>query len=275
MTNAVNLRYLDMRNPRISFILVGLTRSRDDPFAEHKQGFLYAPGTLRGLREYNNKGKIPGNADMVYLITGQDLGNEQDGKLTNFVTGLAFVDGVCTHNFVGEGEDTARTYTGTHTMAHELAHILGAPHDEARPKDPECAWSQGYLMSYVDGGVKRYQLSPCSEDNIRTAFKKLKSECLEVKAKHNYQKDYRKFPGQTVREEFFCRKVLKHPKESREKVVVKKNPEFTRKWKMECCLAAYGRLTCRKATMPSGMACARGKTCKRNVCGVHTWEQFK
>ncbi|XP_075531516.1 uncharacterized protein LOC142564406 [Dermacentor variabilis] len=118
-------------------------------------------------------------------------------------------------------------------------------------------------------------LSNGDHKRLKRVPMKLKSECLEVKAKQNYQKDYRKFPGQTVREEFFCRKVLKHPKRSPEKVVVKKNPEFTRKCKMECCLAAYGRLTCRRVTMPSGMACARGKTCKRNVCGVHTWEQFK
>ncbi|XP_054921208.1 venom metalloproteinase antarease-like TtrivMP_A isoform X2 [Dermacentor andersoni] len=272
MTNAVNLRYLDMRNPRISFLLVGLTRSKDDPFAEHKEGFLDASGILRGLREYNKKGKIPGNADMVYLLTGQDLANGNDGNMTRSISGKAFLGRVCTVRGVGEGEDTAKGYTGTKTMAHELAHILGSPHDEAQPKNPECAWSQGYLMSYLDGGVKKYRLSPCSEEKIRTTFANLTSECIEVKAKQNYQKDHKKFPGQTVGEELFCRYFMKESKGSQNKVVVKKIPELTSKCEIKCCLTVDGHTRCRRAKMPAGMACDQGKTCKRGVCGVHTWE---
>nr|XP_054921199.1 venom metalloproteinase antarease-like TtrivMP_A isoform X2 [Dermacentor andersoni] len=274
-TNAVNLRYLDMRNPRISFLLVGLTRSKDDPFAEHKEGFLYGLGTLNGLREHIKKGKIPGNADMVYLITGQDLATGKDGNMSRSITGYAFVKTVCTTSGVGEGEDTAKAYTGTRTMAHELAHILGSPDDKAQPKEPECASSQGYLMSYVDGGVKKYRLSPCSEEKIRTMFAKLKPECIEVKAKQNYQKDHKKFPGQTMPEEVFCRYIMKESKGSQNKVVVKKIPELTSQCKIKCCLTVDGRTHCRRKKMLAGMACGEGKTCKRGVCGVHTWEQFK
>ncbi|XP_070383200.1 venom metalloproteinase antarease-like TserMP_B [Dermacentor albipictus] len=273
--NAVNLRYLDMRNPRISFILVGLTRSKDDPFAVHKEGFLCGSATLRGLREYNKKGKIPGNADTVYLLTGQDLVNEKDGNMSRSLSGKAFKGRVCTASGVGEGEDTAKAYTGIKTMAHELAHILGSPHDEAQPKNPECSWSQGYLMSYVDGGVKKYRLSPCSEEKIRTTFAKLKPECIEVKAKQNYQKDHKKFPGQTMSEELFCRYIMNESKETLNKVVVKKIPELTSKCRIKCCLRVDGHTRCRKAKIPDGMACDQGKTCKRRVCGVHTWEQFK
>ncbi|XP_049512532.1 venom metalloproteinase antarease-like TtrivMP_A isoform X3 [Dermacentor silvarum] len=70
MTNAVNLRYLDMRNPRISFILVGITRSKDDSFAIHKQGYLAGDETLSGIRNYSKQGKIPGNPDLIFLSTG-------------------------------------------------------------------------------------------------------------------------------------------------------------------------------------------------------------
>ncbi|XP_054921206.1 venom metalloproteinase antarease TserMP_A-like isoform X6 [Dermacentor andersoni] len=171
MTNAVNLRYLDMKNPRISFILVGLTRSKDDPFVSHKGGYLYAAGTLSGMEAYNKEGKIPGNPDLVYLVTG-----------------------------------------------------------------------------------------------------KLKPECIEVKAKHNYQKDHRKFPGQTLRQEFYCRSIWKLKKHDQTKVIVRKDPLLTKKCKMECCRIAFGRATCRVVIIPAGMECARGKTCKRGVCGVHTWE---
>ncbi|XP_037581937.1 disintegrin and metalloproteinase domain-containing protein 7 [Dermacentor silvarum] len=264
-----------MRNPQISFILVGITRSKDDPFATHMKGYLSSPHTLEGLRLYNEQGKIPGKPDVVYLATGQDLAKMKDGKLSTGVAGLAFVGGVCTSTFVSEGEDTPMTYDGTQAMAHELGHLLGSPHDDGWSKDPECAWDQGYLMSYVDGGVKSYRLSKCSEDKIRSIFKMLKPECIEVKANQNYQKDHRKFPGQTVREEFYCKKILKKHNGNRNKVIVKKDPQFTRRCKMNCCTRHMNGLYCIRATIPAGMACDRGKTCKRGVCGVHTWEQFK
>ncbi|XP_054921202.1 venom metalloproteinase antarease TserMP_A-like isoform X2 [Dermacentor andersoni] len=274
MTNAVNLRYLDMKNPRISFILVGLTRSKDDPFVSHKGGYLYAAGTLSGMEAYNKEGKIPGNPDLVYLVTGQDVARDKEGGggMDPGVSGIGRIGGICSKSFVGAGEDIAKTYKGTRTMAHELAHILGAVHDNKRPKVPECAWSQGYLMSYVDGGLKNYRLSPCSQDMIRAMFKKLKPECIEVKAKHNYQKDHRKFPGQTLRQEFYCRSIWKLKKHDQTKVIVRKDPLLTKKCKMECCRIAFGRATCRVVIIPAGMECARGKTCKRGVCGVHTWE---
>ncbi|XP_050024751.1 venom metalloproteinase antarease TserMP_A-like isoform X2 [Dermacentor andersoni] len=276
MTNAVNLRYLDMKNPRVSYILVGITRSKDDSFASHKQGYLLADRTLAALKALKKEGKIPGNYDLLYLLTGQDLGAVIDGKMDRTVRGLAALGAVCSQYAAGEGEDTARTYSGTHTMAHELAHLIGAPHDDGWSNDPECAWTQGYMMSYVDGGVKKYRLSRCSEEKIRTTFKKLKPGCIEVKASQNYLKNHRKFPGQTMREEFYCRAILKHPKGSRGKVIVKKNPYLTKTCKMECCSNAGGFANCRRVIVPAGMACDRGgKTCKRGVCGVHTWEQFK
>ncbi|XP_075531725.1 venom metalloproteinase antarease-like TtrivMP_A [Dermacentor variabilis] len=155
MTNAVNLRYLDMKNPRVSYILVGITRSKDDPVIIRKQGYLFAAGTLDALEAYYKEGKIPGKPDTIYLVTGQDLARVKDGKMDPTISGLAAVGAVCTQHAAGEGEDTARAYSGTNVMAHELAHLIGAPHDDERSNDPECAWSQGYLMSYVDGGVKK------------------------------------------------------------------------------------------------------------------------
>ncbi|KAH7933287.1 hypothetical protein HPB49_011210 [Dermacentor silvarum] len=86
-----------------------------------------------------------------------------DGKMDRGISGRAYIAAVCLGNGIGEGEDTAPTYSGVNTLAHELAHSLGSPHDET----PECPWAEGYLMSYVDGGLKKYKLSRCSQQKIR------------------------------------------------------------------------------------------------------------
>ncbi|KAH8030319.1 hypothetical protein HPB51_006751 [Rhipicephalus microplus] len=82
---------------------------------------------------------------------------------------------------------------------------MGSPHDET----PECPWEEGYLMSYVDGGLKKYRLSPCSEKSMRNVYQKLKPECIQVQAKVNLMKDHQQYPGQTVRAMYYCKKVLK------------------------------------------------------------------
>ncbi|KAL3205001.1 hypothetical protein MRX96_041112 [Rhipicephalus microplus] len=166
MTNAVNLRYVDMARPKISFILVGITRSIDDAFAAMEEGLLNARETLRGIEKYMDNGRIPGNPDIVFLVSGLDMFNRPDGKMNKALGGLAYVGTVCKKRKIGEAEDTATTYSGINAVAHELCHVLGAPHDGT----PECPWEAGYLMSYVDGGLKKFRLSPCSERSIRNIY---------------------------------------------------------------------------------------------------------
>ncbi|KAL3213824.1 hypothetical protein MRX96_035069 [Rhipicephalus microplus] len=136
MTNAANLRYLEMGNPKVKFLLVGVTRAKDHDFAR-------------------NNG--------LYLVTGLDMTKIANGRKSNGILGRAYMSTVCSHMAMGEGEDTALSYNGVDTLAHELAHTLGSPHDET----PECPWADGYLMSYVDGGLRKFRLSPCSQKSIR------------------------------------------------------------------------------------------------------------
>ncbi|XP_077492553.1 uncharacterized protein LOC144103773 [Amblyomma americanum] len=205
MTNAVNLRYLDMRRPNITFKLVGITRNTDDVFAHEVYDTLEATQTLENLVKYYKGGNIPGNPDAVYLITGRDLSSIENGVLQKGVAGLAFLGRLCTKLAVAEGEDIAGSYSGVYPMAHELAHILGAEHDES----PRCPWSAGYLMSYVDGGTNKYKLSVCSEEQIRRTVLKATDICLRETSKTNYMDQHRKFPGQKLSDVSYCRKMLK------------------------------------------------------------------
>ncbi|XP_037524203.2 venom metalloproteinase antarease-like TtrivMP_A [Rhipicephalus sanguineus] len=265
MTNAVNLRFLDMVKPKVSFILVGITRSEDDPFAKHiKGGYLEAGPTLEGLGKYKAEGRVPGNPDVLFMVTGLDMVRMQDGEMHKGVAGLAFIGTVCKKNNIGESEDTATTYSGIHAMAHELCHVMGSPHDTT----PECPWEEGYLMSYVDGGLKNFRLSPCSEKLIRGVYKKLPPECVDVSTETNYMSKHKKYPGQTVREVHICKKRFNKPGK---KWFTRRNFQLNKECKMNCCYTEQYRTTCWKVKLLAGMSCGEGKTCKRGVCGAHKY----
>ncbi|XP_049274296.1 metalloprotease mig-17-like [Rhipicephalus sanguineus] len=120
-------------------------------------------------------------------------------------SGYANIGAACSSTGIGEGEDKAHTYDGVNTLAHEMAHSLGSLHDET----PECPWSDGYLMSYVDGGLRKYRLSRCSQRKIREYVRKQTEECIKVLNQQNYMKNQKKFPGQTVRESYYCTQKVK------------------------------------------------------------------
>lgn len=263
MSNAVNLRYLDMANPRVKFLLVGVTRVKDHDFARNNGGEIEAGEMLGGLGNYKKEGKIPGKNDVVYLMTGLDMIKYVNGRKSTGIAGRAYMSTVCRDLALGEGEDLPMTYNGVDTLAHELAHTLGSNHDET----PECPWADGYLMSYVDGGLRKYRLSRCSENSIRQYVGKLSQECIRVMNAQNLMKDENKFPGQTVRAQFFCKKQRQQRGQGgrRQKVIVKQEADCH----IQCCYPYAGYMTCSKYKMLDGMKCMPGKTCRRGVCGRH------
>ncbi|KAK8781670.1 hypothetical protein V5799_016991 [Amblyomma americanum] len=263
----VNLRYLDMRRPNITFKLVGITRNTDDVFAHEVYDTLEATQTLEGLVKYYKGGNIPGNPDAVYLITGRDLSSIENGVLQKGVAGLAFLGRLCTKLAVAEGEDIAGSYSGVYPMAHELAHILGAEHDES----PRCPWSAGYLMSYVDGGTNKYKLSVCSEEQIRRTVLKATDICLRETSKTNYMDQHRKFPGQKLSDVSYCRKMLKQYGGRHNVVTARKPWNLASKCKMRCCFQQGYQMWCQEVDILEGMACSGQRTCRRGVCGNHRW----
>ncbi|XP_037523848.1 venom metalloproteinase antarease-like TtrivMP_A [Rhipicephalus sanguineus] len=195
--NSVNLRYADTSSPKVKFLLTGLEKDERSPYRNGTGIYLESSSSLDQFRLYaHSKRQKFGSPDVTYLFTGYDVftaandGTKSTSVLGKFIelfcethhcynSGIGFVGGLCTEFFVALGEDTAGLYTGMHTLTHEAGHVLGAAHDESKPKpwiqgDPgslECLWKEGYIMSYVDGGEKHHHFSPCSLRQIRNVIK--------------------------------------------------------------------------------------------------------
>ncbi|XP_075531384.1 venom metalloproteinase BumaMPs1-like isoform X2 [Dermacentor variabilis] len=207
MLNAVNRIFLDMRDPSISFKLVGITRSTNDSFASHILDTREALETLERLVNYTRDHNILEKSDLVYLITSGDLARlRNEATLDKGVAGLAYVGTVCTHSAIAEGEDIAKSYAGVNTMAHELAHSLGATHD---PQDnSECSWSKGFLMSYEEKGTTKFRLSTCSQQNITNVVQRLSDECINETASKIHSVNDTQMPGDMIVRHYYCRRIL-------------------------------------------------------------------
>ncbi|KAK8765894.1 hypothetical protein V5799_007323 [Amblyomma americanum] len=93
--------------------------------------------------------------------------------------GLARTSSVCTDMKVAIVHDIPNSYAAVVTLAHEVAHLLGATHDGQvplqRPNKPpgskKCPPTDGYLMGNGDLGANKYMLSSCSMAQIRARYK--------------------------------------------------------------------------------------------------------
>ncbi|PAA87986.1 hypothetical protein BOX15_Mlig012476g2 [Macrostomum lignano] len=101
----------------------------------------------------------------------------KDGFLV--VAGLAFPSGACRKWKVSLVDDTG--LDSWNTAAHELAHSLGASHDN---REPGCEIHQKFLMSPhgsvydLSNVANSYRFSPCTVRQIRTYLESSEAACL-------------------------------------------------------------------------------------------------
>lgn len=212
LINAANLRYKATSNPRVKLLLTGLERSqKEDYIVTPEDGYMFDDLTIAMFRQHAVKQKTEyGNPDCVYLMTGLNVFTFYKGKMTDAGLGIGFVSGVCTNHFVALGEDEPGQYSGTHTFAHEIAHLLGAKHDgdgpdvdiPGHPGAAACPWSDGYMMSYVNKGPEFHRFSLCSLNQIRHVVRRAGSKCWKVSSEGSVVKHV--YPGMEVTFKQFC-----------------------------------------------------------------------
>nr|AMO02561.1 metalloserrulase 19 [Tityus serrulatus] len=115
---------------------------------------------------------LANNAHVIKMVSLRPMGDLVYGKLDLRTLGIAFVGGICEIKYkCGVSIDDPNDFHEfINTFAHELAHLLGCPHDEDPPvtyikNSPgslDCKWSYGHIMSYESNAVNGSKFSPCS-----------------------------------------------------------------------------------------------------------------
>ncbi|XP_064470598.1 venom metalloproteinase antarease-like TserMP_B [Ornithodoros turicata] len=132
----------------------------------------------------------------------------RNGEWSTSVAGLAYLGGLCTPGYnAALAEDTALTYSKVHHVAHELGHLLGAPHD-GDPTASTCDFSDGYMMGYNNKSVNHYTFSVCSQDTIRAHLKSADKSCVAAMATPVY-KTPEGLPGKNINLDKYCNMVNK------------------------------------------------------------------
>ncbi|XP_054918503.1 uncharacterized protein [Dermacentor andersoni] len=80
--------------------------------------------------------------------------------------GLAYTRGACSGHGVIVAIDLGTKYTGALSIAHEVGHFLGSPHDGAETTT-ECPADGGTIMNKRATDVKRPRYSDCSKQAIK------------------------------------------------------------------------------------------------------------
>ncbi|XP_075749055.1 venom metalloproteinase antarease-like TtrivMP_A isoform X2 [Rhipicephalus microplus] len=149
--------------------------------------------TLANFNSYVNDNQIFRYDDVVVLITGLDLAanygaNRAPGKS---IAGYAHIGTACTRNKAGIVEDVPRTFSSAHTMAHEIAHLIGSVHDGSTNSHSNvnmalCPASENKIMSPTAGTYKRQEFSYCSTVQVVQFILIGKGKCLQdnIATKH-------------------------------------------------------------------------------------------
>ncbi|XP_064490164.1 venom metalloproteinase antarease TserMP_A-like [Ornithodoros turicata] len=209
--NAVNLRYQSVSSPEVSLKIMGITLNSEKedknyifPIPTSSTDQIWGVESLYNVTHYIAKKHLYKDYDIVYLTTGLDLlGYEKDGRPESY-RGFGFEGTACEYFKTGIGEDWLRRFTGVHTFAHEIAHILGCPHDGDyastallnAPGSRHCPWTDGYIMSYKDTGLKHFMFSQCCNDMM--SYTARRNPCLREKNVYTGHTNATKFPGEVI-----------------------------------------------------------------------------
>ncbi|CAN7945307.1 unnamed protein product, partial [Ixodes hexagonus] len=83
------------------------------------------------------------------------------------------------------------------------------PYIPGHPGAKKCPWTDGYIMSYIDGGIKNFQFSTCTNKQIRVLLRTRDTKCIGLSSEQDLIGENRKLPGEKIAGPLFCE--VKYP----------------------------------------------------------------
>ena len=193
--SAVNQRFVSLSQPRVELVVVGV-KVGPTPYLQGKAAVgkdkVEASVALERMgRYYYNEDRT--TFDLVVTMTGLDLCGRKtpSSRCRSATAGYAYVGGACVVNSrlhkvnsVAVVQDRGG-YGGVVVAAHEVAHLLGVPHDGEKapsytggPGAQSCPWEDGYIMSDRRRGIKGLTWSSCSKSQMKYFLSSPTASCL-------------------------------------------------------------------------------------------------
>ncbi|XP_040063856.3 A disintegrin and metalloproteinase with thrombospondin motifs 7-like [Ixodes scapularis] len=203
---AVNMRFDQTSYPKLQFRVVQIvmtTEKEEKSFLQMQGEYIEAERTIKNMfnftRQYEHH-----YPDLFVVLTGRDLVTLKNGYLSKEIAGMALLGGACTtYANYAIAEDRGQMYFGMHFVTHELGHSYGCVHDGDGPvrhiaghkgsQDPDCDPSRGFIMSYLDGGVRGFYFSRCCLRDMRNFLGNQPRSCFNNTFSYDIMKMFPNF----------------------------------------------------------------------------------
>ncbi|XP_070389394.1 A disintegrin and metalloproteinase with thrombospondin motifs like [Dermacentor albipictus] len=269
--HSVSLRLQQLEPPaRIGLTVIEGLQTVQPYLQQHEDGNIMVDQTLNALGQYAHKSPTSNRSDVTYMVTSRSLVKIRGGKHVGSTLGMANKGKACRPGRAGLGLDRPVTFSGVQTAAHEIAHLLNAPHD-GDPEAKECPSEDGYLMSSPRrSGNNSCAFSYCTKKIIADFLTWPYSKCLLKNALCHVISLPNKaanLPGDAMDGPTFCKEYYRKPRYANS-TYLKLDSDLK-----ECvfrCLVEYtnpkGKMENRTSFAMDGTPCSESEPLKVKSC---------
>ncbi|XP_040063855.2 A disintegrin and metalloproteinase with thrombospondin motifs 7-like [Ixodes scapularis] len=277
LMTAVNMRFDQTSYPKLQFRVVQLvttTEKEEESFLHKHNGYIEPEVTLKKMYNFTRQYE-DAYPDLFVVLTGRDLATLENGYVSQANAGMALLGGACTtYANYAIAEDRGQAYLGVHYVTHEFGHSYGCVHDGDGPvkfipghrgsRDPDCDPSRGFIMSYLEGGVRKFYFSRCCMQDMRNYLSNQPKSCFNNTFQYDIMKMFPNLlPASVTSVSRYCKAMFP------DMIGVHHEPDLRNE--VNCLVICSGNTTDGSERSfviqaQDGMICDKGMRCIKGQC---------